>query len=441
MQAYQTAPCPYCGATWNPPGAQTCTNCRNQLPPPAPSYTPPGYAPPGQGQPPAPPDQGQAAPYGYGYPPAPAGYPGAPASYPGQPDQAGYPGQPGQPGQGGQPGQPGQPQYPSYAPPGYGAPPGYPQQPGDGYGYPSYQPNLVTQAAAGTTLRVFGQSFTVPVALPPVVVQHQQTIAYGLVGLLAFVIVLFGVIPAVASGQISGANQALATTRSHQAQVDAGFASLFLDEPATTDLNVVKTQLTKQFKPVNDALAIVRADESALSGADQRLAILQWVAPPSGAAIAAERARLASTLAGLKQADTALTAGSNEGAVLLAIDDIKIDYAKMNAALNKHDLAGAAAPYPDAHQKLQQAVSLSQAPGVPPVLAKQVSALNDLLDNTENLIQAIQNKDTAGTKKYSDAVQAGLRTIAGLSLPADYEVKTFDANQKAYDAAMKALKS
>jgi hypothetical protein len=32
MQAYQSAPCLYCGATWNPPGAQTCAKCHNPLP-------------------------------------------------------------------------------------------------------------------------------------------------------------------------------------------------------------------------------------------------------------------------------------------------------------------------------------------------------------------------------------------------------------------------
>jgi len=32
MQAYQSAPCLYCGATWNPPGAQTCVKCHNPLP-------------------------------------------------------------------------------------------------------------------------------------------------------------------------------------------------------------------------------------------------------------------------------------------------------------------------------------------------------------------------------------------------------------------------
>jgi len=38
MQAYQSSPCLYCGATWNPPGAQTCVKCHNQLPAAQPSY-------------------------------------------------------------------------------------------------------------------------------------------------------------------------------------------------------------------------------------------------------------------------------------------------------------------------------------------------------------------------------------------------------------------
>ena len=441
MQAYQTAPCPYCGATWNPPGAQTCTNCHNQLPPPAAAYTPPGYAPPGQSQPQAPPDQGQGSPYGApyqqpGYPQAPQGYPGAPAAYPGQPDQQGY-------GQPGQPGQQGQPQYPTYAPPAYGQAPGYPQQPPPRFGYPTYAPNVPPPTAAGgTTLRLFGQSFTVPVVLPPAVVQYQQQIAYGVVGLLALLILLFGVMPAVASGQVAGANQAIAASVSHQAKVDAGFTSFFMNEPSTSDLTVIRAGLTKQFQSVNDSLAIVKADESALSSADQRLAILQVLAPPSGGTIAAVRSRIATALNGLKQADTALTAGSNEGKVLMPMTDAMIDFSKMYAALNKHDLVGAGAQYPDAHDKLQQAISLDSAPGIPVQVPKFLSALNDLLSNTESLIQAIQNKNAADTKKYSDAVQAGLKTVQTLSnaIPVDYETKTYGPMQKAYDAAMKALK-
>ena len=102
----------------------------------------------------------------------------------------------------------------------------------------------------------------------------------------------------------------------------------------------------------------------------------------------------------------------------------------------------AGAPYPDAQQKLQLALSLDHAPGVPDALAKQISAFNDLVNNTESLVQAIANKDAAATKKYSDAVQAGLKTLTALeaALPADYEVKTYTHLQKGYDAAMKSLK-
>src|SRR5207237_1100824 len=75
------------------------------------------------------------------------------------------------PGQGAYQGQPGQPpQYPGYPPTGYGQ--GYP-----GYGadpnYANYGAAGVP-VAAGTTLRLFGQSFTVPVALPPIIVPYPQ---------------------------------------------------------------------------------------------------------------------------------------------------------------------------------------------------------------------------------------------------------------------------
>jgi len=423
MQAYQSAPCPYCGATWNPPGAQACANCRNALPPPSPGYAPPGY-PPQEQQPPAP-----AGPYGApNYPPQ--GYPQMP-QYPGAPN--GYPGQPGQPGS----------PYPTYAPPGYAQGPGYPQQPGaygQAPGYPTYAADA--PASGSTALRLFGQTFTVPMALPPIVVRYQQELAYAILGVVGLMVLLLGVTPALASSQIAGADQAVATAVIHQSKIDAGFASFFAPDSSATDLAGLKAQAVKDLQSIDNALAIVQADEAALRGADQRLVVLQFVAPPSGAAIAAERQRLKTALDGLKQADEALTAGSNQGKVMMPALDAMIDFTKMYAAIGKHDLAGAGAPYPDAQQKLQLALSLDHAPGVPDALAKQISAFNDLVNNTESLVQAIANKDAAATKKNSDAVQAGLKTLTALeaALPADYEVKTYAHLQKGYDAAIKSLK-
>lgn len=431
MQAYQSAPCPYCGATWNQPGAQACANCNNPLPPPQATYAPPGYAPGApQGQPASGPGQAPGSPYAAPNYPA-QNYPQAPPSYPG------YPGQPEQAG-------PGQP-YGVYGPPGYGQTPGYPQPPagyGQPPGYPGYAPGTYSPTA-GTTLRLFGQTFTVPVVLPPAVVQYQQQIAYAIVGILAVFVLLFVITPTLASAQVASAEQSVRAIVPHQARVDAGFASFFAPDPTSTDLNLIKAQGTKQVQSITDALAVVQADESALNGADLRLSILQWVAPPSGGVISNERQRLKTALGGLKQADVALTAGSNQGKVLLPMYDAMIDFTRMYAAINKHDLVAAGAPYPDAQQKLEQAISLDQAPGVPASLAKQLTAFNDLLTNTESLVQAIQNKDAAGIKKYSDAVQAGLKAIAPLAdaVPADYRVKTYGPMQKAYDAAIKSVES
>jgi hypothetical protein len=275
------------------------------------------------------------------------------------------------------------------------------------------------------------------------VVQNQQRIANAVLGLLGLVIVLFGVLPAVASSQIAGADQAVAASVAHQPKVDAGFASFFGPDNGSNDLNVVKAQAVKDAGSIDFALATVQADEAALAGADQRLSVLQVVSLPSGSAITQQRQRLKTALDGLKQADQALTAGANQAKVMLPVFDAMIDFTRMYAAIGKHDLVGAGAPYPEAQQKLQLAMSLDHAPGVPDALAKQVTAFNDLLDTTENLVQAIQNKDAAGTKKYSAAVQAQLKSMTALAdaLPADYEIKTYQHLQKGYDAAIKSLKS
>jgi hypothetical protein len=396
MQAYQSPPCPYCGATWNQPGAQTCANCRNPLPPPQAGYAPPGYQ---------------------NYPPQ--NYPQPPPQYPGPP-----------------------PGYPAYGPP------GYPQQPG-GYGqdpgYGTYGQGA--PAAPGTTLRLFGQTFTLPVALPPAVERYLPKIVKGTVGVVAGAVValvlVVGVIPVVASSQISAAKDSLVAAASHQAKVDDAFTQFFNAKSYTGDPNTFKTQFDKQAKSFNDGLTLVKSDEGALQGLDQRLSIIQWLAPSKRAAISAQRNRLNNALLGLKQADQALTAAVNEANVIQPYTEALVDYTKIAAAVAKRDLAAAGAPYPDAQQKIQLAMSNSHAAGLPPQIAKQVSSFNDVLTNTESLVQAIQAKDNAGIKKSTDAINAALKAMSSPdeTVPADYESKTFGPMQKAYDAAMKTIKS
>jgi hypothetical protein len=417
MQAYQSAPCPYCGITWNQPGAQTCANCRNQLPPPPASYAPPGYAPGQQGQP-------------YGQPNYPQqGYPQQP-QYPGQP--GGYPGQPGQPGP-----------FPGYAPPGYEQTPGYPQQAGYGQQYPGYGPAQGSPGAPGTTLRLFGQTFTLPFALPPQLLRYQRQVVIVAGGAVVLLVLLFGIMPAIATGQISAADKSLTTAASHQAKVDAVFAQLIASSNSSSDPAALKTQFAKLAVSFNDGLTLVQSDEAALNGIDRSLSLIKWGAPTKSAQISNERQRLAAALAGLAQADKGMTAAVNEAKVIQPYLDALIDYAKMSAALSKHDLVGAGAPYPDAQQKIELAMSLSGAPGLAPQIAKQVSSFNDVLSNTESLIQSIQAKDPAGIKKYTDATNAALKAMSSPeeTLPADYETKTFVPMQKTYDAAMKAIKT
>ena len=420
MQAYQSPPCPYCGATWNQPGAQACANCRNPLPPPQPTYAPPGYP---QGQPPVPPQ-------GYGAP----NYP--PQAYPQQPP---YPGAP--------PGYPGQPGYPAYGPP------GYPQQPG-AYGpdpaYGAYAPQGQPTAAAGTTLELFGRTVTLPVALPPALLQYTERIArgasrlgVGLVVALVLLVVFVAVIPAVASGQTSSATQTLKAAASHQDKVDTAFTQALTLRASPADPTAAKAQFDKLAKSFNDGLTLVESDEAALTSIDQRLAVLQWVTPSKSASIADARHGVAAALSGLRQGDQALTAAVNEIRVIQPYNEALIDYTKIGVALAKRDLVAAGAPYPDAQQKIELAISYSHAAGLPPQIAKQVSSFSDVLINTESLVQAIQGKDAAGIKKYTDARNAALAAMSSPAetVPADYESKTFGPMQKAYDAAMKAIKS
>ena len=394
MQAYQSPPCPYCGITWNQPGAQTCANCRNPLPPPQAGYAPPGYQ---------------------NYPQPPPQYPGPPPGYQGE--------------QG----------YPTYGPPGYPQQQGYGQDPG----YATYG----ATAAPGTTLRLFGQTFTLPLALPPAIGEVLPMIAKRAVtlgaGVVVALVLIVGVIPLVASNQISSTKQSLVAAVSHQAKVDDAFTQFFNAKSNTGDPTTFKAQFDKQAKSFNDGLTLVKSDEASLQSASQWLSIIQWVAPSKRAAITAQLNRINNALVGIKQADQAMTAAVNEAKVIQPYTDALIDYTKMAAAVTKRDLAAAGAPYPDAQQKIQQAMSNSHAAGLPPQIAKQVSSFNDVLTNTESLVLAMQAKDSAGIKKATDAINAALKAMSSPdeTVPPGYESKTFGPMQKAYDAAMKTITS
>jgi len=288
------------------------------------------------------------------------------------------------------------------------------------------------------------------VALPPVLLQYQERIArgatrlgFGLVAVLVLLVLFVGVIPAVASGQTSSANQTLKTVASHQGKVDAVFTQALTLRARPADPTAAKAQFDKLAKSFNDGVTLVQSDEAALTSIDQRLTVLQWVTPSKSASIAEARHRVAAALNGLKQADQALTAAANEIRVIQPYNEALTDYAKIGVALAKRDLVAAGAPYPDAQQQIELAISYSRAAGMPPQIAKQVSSFSEVLVNTESLVQAIQAKDAAGIKKYTDARNAALTAMGSPAetLPADYELKTFGPIQKVYDAAMKAIKS
>jgi hypothetical protein len=291
---------------------------------------------------------------------------------------------------------------------------------------------------------------TLPVTVPPALLQYPERIAQmaprvgvGLAALFVLLVLFVAVIPAVASGQTTGATQTMRSAASHQDKIDAAFTQALTLRASPADPTAAKAQFDKLAKSFNDGLALVQSDEAALTSIDQRLAVLQWVTPSKSSSIADARHRLAAALNGLKQADQALTAAVNEIRVIQPYNDALIDYAKIGVALAKRDLVGAGAPYPDAQQKIEVAISLSHAAGLPPQIAKQVNSFSDVLTNTESLVQAIQAKDAAGIKKYTDARNAALTAMASPdeTVPADYELKTFGPMQKAYDAAMKLIKT
>jgi hypothetical protein len=500
MQAYQSSPCPYCGATWNPPGAQTCANCRNQLPPPGAAYTPPGY-PPAQapGQPEAPdqpqysdPNQGYAAPPGYPQPAQPDYSQAPPPGYgqPAQPDygqqQPDYSQQPPDYGQQAQPnyGQP-QPDYGQQPQPGYGGPqpgygypapgqpggpppgyPGYPAQPG---AYQTYQPPAygapAPAPAQGQTITILGQTFTLPFELPFALPSIPALPASGLslpkvrlrlnlaplkplVFILAAIAVVWvflnAVVPVLATSNLKAADQAVSSAIAHQTSTDAAFSLGFTatGKDPMTNLAVAQTTMDSRLSNAQAALAQVKADEGAVNSVDQHLALLSPISGSRSASIVAARQRLHTASVALQKADQVLTGFVDQDRQLEQVFASIAVWKAMMDDLAKHDPATALSVYPDAQQKLQAAQSSSTGSDIPPASVAYTKNFQVVLDNAQKLAAATQAKDNAAAAKANAAMQAAVRAQGYDNNGAlAWNLKLFQPLLDAYHAGIRALKS
>jgi len=497
MQAYQSSPCPYCGATWNPPGAQTCANCRNQLPPPGAAYTPPGY-PPAQapGQPQAPdqpeysdPNQGYAPPPGYPQPAQPDYSQAPPPGYgqPGQPDysqpqpdwgqqqpppdygqQPNYGQQPPDYGQQPQPGygapQPGYgypaPGQPGGPPPGY---PGYPAQPG---AYQTYQPPAygapAPAPAQGQTITILGQTFTLPfelpfalpalpaagLSLPKVHLKLSLAPLKPLIFILAAIAVVWvflnAVVPVLATGNLKAADQAVSSAIAHQAGIDTVVSQAFAatTKDPMTNLAVAQTTMDGRLSSVETALAQVKADEGAVNSVDQHLALLSPVSGSRSASIAAARQHLHAAAVALQKIDQVLTGFADQDRQLEQVFASIAVWKAMMDDLAKHDPATALSVYPDAQQKLQVAVASSTGSDIPPASVAYTKNFQLVLDNAQKLAEATQAKDNAGAAKANAAMQAAVRAQGyDINGALAWNLKLFQPLLDAYHAGIRALKS
>ena len=499
MQAYQSSPCPYCGATWNPPGAQTCANCRNQLPPPGAAYTPPGYPPAQAPDPPQAPDQPQYSDPNQGYAP-PAGYP-----QPAQPDYSQAPppgyGQPAQPDYGqqqqpdysqqqpdyGQPaqpnyGQPAQPDYGQQPQPGYGAPqpgygypapgqpggpppgyPGYPAQPG---AYQTYQPPAygapVPAPAQGQTITILGQTFTLPfelpfalpalpaarLSLPKVHLKLSLAPLKPLIFILAAIAVVWvflnAVVPVLATGNLKAADQAISSAVAHQAGIDTVVSQAFAatNKDPMTNLAVAQTAMDARLSSAQTALAQVQADEGAVKSVDQHLALLSPVSGSRSASIAAARQRLHTAAVALQKIDQVLTGFTDQDRQLGQVFASIAVWRAMMDDLAKHDPATALSIYPDAQQKLQAAMASSTGSDIPPASVAYTKNFQLVLDNAQKLAAATQAKDNAGAAKANAAMQAAVRAQGYDNNGAlAWNLKLFQPLLDAYHAGIRSLKS
>lgn len=263
-----------------------------------------------------------------------------------------------------------------------------------------------------------------PPAESPVVARkpagRKPWIAGGAVALVAAIVVgylLAGA--AVASNGLSASDKALQSTFSHQNQV----ISTLEENPLKTinlntnnpDLTGAKTALDAFAPKIKSAQALVNADltalrsaqESAQSGSQSPFTLAQR------AALDQKVKRTRAAILGLLSAQRGLNAGAQAVTFLQSLMLSLSDLDALGNALNKNDIAGAAAIVPRLQQEFATTVSSVQQTDLPPQLTQLTQGLNALVADIKSLIDAVQANDSAGATRSLTQMESDLKVISG----------------------------
>lgn len=224
---------------------------------------------------------------------------------------------------------------------------------------------------------------------------------------------------AIAGNGLSASDRALQSTFSHQNQVIGTLEdnplkaiSLNSDNPDLTGAQVALDAFAPKVKSAqalvsSDLAALRSAQDSARSGSQSPFTLAQR------AALDQKVARTRAAILGLISAQRGLNAGEQAVTFLQSLIASLSDLQALANALNKNDVAGAAAVVPRLQQELSTTVSSGQQADLPPQLSQLTLGLNSLISDIKTLVDALQASDSAAASRSLTQMDSDLKMVSG----------------------------
>jgi len=220
---------------------------------------------------------------------------------------------------------------------------------------------------------------------------------------------------AAAGGQVARADTALNTAVSHNNEMADTFTNdpfkgidLKSDNP---DVPAAKTAVATEKQKLSKWQALVLSDRTALQQVRPDLKSSLLTLPEQGT-IDRHRQRVDAALSALNSAQKGIDLFTKELAFIDPFLDAVAGFEAIGKAATAEDLAAITAQLPGTGANIQKAIDLAQPPAIPADLGPTLKAIQQMLNDIQGLVTAVQANDAAGTQKYVAAVEADSNTLS-----------------------------
>src|SRR5438132_9996156 len=247
---------------------------------------------------------------------------------------------------------------------------------------------------------------------------------------LVFVVIIGYVLggAAAAGGPVARADSALHTAVSHNNDMVDSFSNdpfkgidLTSDNP---DIPAAKAAMATDKQKVVKWQAMVSSDRAALKNVRPELKSSVFTLPEQGT-LDRHRQRVDAALSALNTAQKGIDLYTKEFAFVDPFLDAMAGFEAIGKAGTANDLAGVKAQLPATGANMKKAVDLAQPPAVPAEFASALKSIQQVLNDLQALVAAVDANNAAAAQKADAALQADAAVLD------KYDWKSVDAASKA----------